>query len=229
MMKHFFDGPSLAASLCRLSLFEGLADEQISAVAAIAAPRRYGKGELIFSDGDRGDGFYAIVSGQVKVFKMSDGGKEQILHIFGPGDPFGEVPVFEGRSFPASAMAITDSRLVFFPRREFVALIHDYPSLALGMLAVLSRRLRLFTTQIENLSLKEVPQRLAGYLLYLSEEQEGADTVSLPISKGQLASLIGTVPETLSRVFAKMSADGLIEVEGKRIRLLDREGLHPSH
>ena len=93
------------------------------------------------------------------------------------------------------------------------------------MLAVLSLRLRRFATQIENLSLKEVPERLANYLIYLSEEQGREDEVELQISKGQLASLLGTIPETLSRIFAKMSEEGLIRVSGKVIALLDRESL----
>ena len=86
-------------------------------------------------------------------------------------------------------------------------------------------RLRQFATQVENLSLKEVPGRLASYLLVLSEEQKDKETVTLPISKGQLASLLGTIPETLSRIFAKMSAQDLITVQGRRIGLLDRPGL----
>jgi CRP/FNR family transcriptional regulator, dissimilatory nitrate respiration regulator len=86
-------------------------------------------------------------------------------------------------------------------------------------------RLRRFASQIESLSLKEVPARLAGYLLYLSEEQSNAEAIELEISKGQLASLLGTIPETLSRIFAKMSEEGLIAVEGRIIRILDRDGL----
>ena len=93
------------------------------------------------------------------------------------------------------------------------------------MLAVLSMRLRQFTVQIENLSLKEVPGRLAAYLIYVSHEQGGDDLVSLNISKGQLASLLGTIPETLSRIFSKMNGQDLIQVRDRDIRILDREGL----
>ena len=93
------------------------------------------------------------------------------------------------------------------------------------MLAVLSRRLRQFATQIENLSLREVPARLADYLLYIAKEQNNDGAVKLPVSKGQLASLLGTIPETLSRIFARMSDEGLIKVEGRSITILDRDGL----
>ncbi|WP_373501361.1 Crp/Fnr family transcriptional regulator [Desulfococcus sp.] len=206
-------------------IFSGLDGDEMEALLRIAVDRRYSRGELIFSDGDHADGFYVVAEGKVKIFKMSFDGKEQILHIFGPGEPVGEVPVFSGKSFPANAQAITACRLIFFPRKAIVALVTEKPSLALNMLAVLSMRLRQFTVQIENLSLKEVPERLAAYLMYLAREQDAVESVQLDISKGHLASLLGTIPETLSRIFAKMSGDGLIEVNGREIRLMDREGL----
>ena len=206
-------------------LFGGLPEEQLDAIVKIAVEKKFGKNEAIFFEGDPGNGFYMVAEGKVKIFKMSFAGKEQILHIFGPGEPFGEVPVFHGQPFPASAETLVKSTLIFFPREKFIALVHENPSLALNMLAVLSMRLRRFVTQIENLSLKEVPARIAGYLLYLLEEQKSDDSVELEISKGQLASLLGTIPETLSRIFAKMSDEGLIAVDGKKIRILDRKAL----
>jgi CRP-like cAMP-binding protein len=106
-----------------------------------------------------------------------------------------------------------------------VGLVTDNPSLALNLLAIMSKKLRQFATQIENLSLKEIPARLASYLIYLAEEQGSADAVTLNVSKGQLASLLGTIPETLSRIFAKLSGQNLIRVEGPRILLLDPGGI----
>jgi CRP-like cAMP-binding protein len=206
-------------------LFKGLPQTQLREIERIAIERRYNKGQIIFSEGDDGSGFFLVGAGLVKVFKVSSEGKEQILHIFGPGEPFGEVPVFSGQQFPASAEAIARTRLLFFPRPAFVDLVSVNPSLALNMLAVLSRRLRQFTVQIENLSLKEVPGRLAAYLIYLAEEQGSEISVTLNISKGQLASLLGTIPETLSRIFAKMNRQDLIEVKDRHIRFLSRSGL----
>ncbi len=211
--------------ISRTPLFSGLDQIQLREIRNIAVERRFTKGEIIFSEGDAGDGFYVVVEGMVKVYKISLGGKEQILHIFDAGEPLGEVPVFAGKSFPANSEAITRSTLLYFPRTSIVDLIASNPSLALNMLAVLSTRLRQFTVQVENLSLKEVPGRLAGYLLYLSEEQGREDSIDLNISKGQLASLLGTIPETLSRIFAKMSSQNLIEVQDRHIRFLNRNGL----
>ncbi|HSL39066.1 MAG TPA: Crp/Fnr family transcriptional regulator [Desulforhopalus sp.] len=206
-------------------LFEGLPDKELGEIASIAIGKSYQRGETIFFEGDIAVGFYMVAEGRVKIFKMSPAGKEHILHIFGGGEPFGEVPVFHGRPFPASAEALEKTATLYFPRDRFIRLVEANPSIALNMLGVLSLRLRRFTSQIENLSLKEVPARLAGYLLYLSEEQGSAARVDLPITKGQLASLLGTIPETLSRIFAKMSEEGLIDVQGRQIELLDRDGL----
>jgi CRP/FNR family transcriptional regulator, dissimilatory nitrate respiration regulator len=211
--------------IASIPLFDGLAAPQLEELSAISVEKKYEKGEMIFSEGDPGNGFYVVMAGTVKIFKSSLDGKEKILHIFGPREPFGEVPVFTGKPFPAHAEAIAPSRLLFFPRNEFVRLITENPSLALSMLAVLAMRLRQFAAQIEQLSLKEVPARLASYLLYLSEEQASPDEVSLSISKGQLASLLGTIPETLSRIFARMSRGEMIDVNGRLIRLMDKEGL----
>ena len=206
-------------------IFDGLPKQHLEQIQEVSVSKNYHKGEMIFMEQDEGNGFYLVAEGMVKIFKVSPSGKEQILHVFGPGEPFGEVPVFSGRRFPANAEAIRKSRLLFFPRTAFLGLITAHPSLALNILAVLAMRLRQFTQQIENLSLKEVPARLAAYLLYLSTEQEREDSVTLDISKGQLASLLGTIPETLSRILNRMNKQGLIETKDSTIRLLNLEGL----
>ena len=196
--------------IAAIPLFEGLPRDQYKNLAAIVMKQNFRRGQIIFSEGDEGRGFYVVVSGRVKIFKLSPEGKEQILHLFGPGEPFGEVPVFAGQHFPAYAEAIEESRVLFFPRDSFVDMIKNNPSLALNMLAVLSRRLRKFTMLVEELSLKEVPGRLATYLLYLGKRGDEDDELVLDISKSQLASILGTIPETLSRILAKMIRAGLI-------------------
>ncbi|MDO8784806.1 MAG: Crp/Fnr family transcriptional regulator [Syntrophales bacterium] len=212
--------------IAAIPLFEGLPGDQHKNLAAIVMKHGFNRGHLIFSEGDEGNGFYVVVSGRVKIFKLSPEGKEQILHIFGPGEPFGEAPVFAGQQFPAYAEAIEDSRVLFFPRNSFVDLIKKTPSLALNMLAVLSARLRKFTMLVEELSLKEVPGRLATYLLYLGGREDEDDDLVLDISKSQLASLLGTIPETLSRILARMIKEGFVHSDGsRRIRILDREAL----
>ncbi len=213
------------SAISEASLFKGLPEKQLEEVKKIAIEKKIRKAERIFSEGDIGNGFYIVAEGKVKIYKVSTEGKEQILHILNSGEPFGEVPVFTGKQFPAHAEAIANSRLFFFPRAAFVELIKKNPALALNMLAVLSMKLRQFAAQIENLSLKEVPGRLAAHLILLAGDQNNQDRITLNISKGQLASLLGTIPETLSRIFSKMTSHRLIEVDGRMITILDKEGL----
>ncbi|MCG8640574.1 MAG: Crp/Fnr family transcriptional regulator [Desulfobacterales bacterium] len=202
-----------------------MCDEHLEKIEDIASTLEFKSREIIFHEGDKGDGFYMVEKGKIKVFKLSFEGKEQILHIYGPGHLFGEVPAFSGKNFPASSMALEKTRIIFLPRDKFVHLITDTPGLSMNLLADLSMRLREFTVQIENLSLKEVPARLAAYIITLSNEQKNCDKVVLPISKAQLSNLIGTTPETVSRIFKKMMAAALIDVQTKTIIIKDMDGL----
>lgn len=214
----------LTRILAAIPLFNGLSDQQLADLTMIVTDQQYKRGTTIFAEGDRGLGFFILVSGQVKIYKMSVDGKEQILHIFGPGEPFAEAAVFTGKSYPAYADALQNSRVLFIPRDSFVTLIQENPALAMNMLGALSVRLKKFAGMIEALSLKEVPGRLAAHLLLLSGQQD-SDIFDLNIGKAQLASILGTIPETLSRIFKKLSEGGYIEVQGARIKIIDREGL----
>ncbi|GAB6268354.1 MAG: Crp/Fnr family transcriptional regulator [Smithella sp.] len=208
--------------LVKSQLFGGLPEEHIAQIENIAVDKHYNKGDVIFYDGDEGNGFYLVASGSVSVYKLSPEGKEQILHIVKEGNTIGAVPVFSGKSFPANARAISKSHLLFFDREKFIQLITNKPSLTMNILALLSMRLREFTIQVENLSLKEIPGRLATYLLFLAQEQGNKDLIKLNISKVQLANLLGTGPESLSRALGNMKSKKLIEEKGASIKLLNR-------
>ncbi|HDQ41807.1 MAG TPA: Crp/Fnr family transcriptional regulator [Desulfonatronum sp.] len=211
--------------LDRVPVFHGLPRDQLQALVDIAEPKIHQQGDNIFMEGDPAEGFFLILSGQVKVYKLSLDGKEQVLHFVGPDEIFAEVPVFSGGSYPAHADALRETRTLFFPRRAMRALLAKDPSLAMNMLADLSRRLRQLTLLVENLSLKKSPARLAAYLLHMSTELLQTDEVELDITKGQLATLLGTTPETLSRTLKKLSETGIIQVQARTIRLLDKVAL----
>lgn len=215
----------LLAFLGSTQLFEGLSREELAAIAQLARQQSYGKGDIIFHQGDEGNGFYIIQSGRIKVFQLSASGREQILHIFGEGDHFAEVPAFDGKPFPASAAALEPANVLFFPRQFFFTLLEQNPVLTINMLKSFARHARRFSHLVDHLSLHEVPGRLAIYLLQLSERSQQANSVVLDLNKGQLAAMLGTIPETLSRVFYKLSREGIIAVDGSTITLLDRETL----
>lgn len=218
--------PSLIEFLAQTLIFQGLPAEQLTELANLAIVQSYDKGQVLFHQGDEGTGFFVVRSGRIKIFKLSADGREQILHIFGEGDYFAEVPALDGQCFPASAAAIETSVVVFFPRQAFLQLLERQPAIAINLLKSFARHLRHFSNLVDNLVLREVPARLANYLLSLSEQAGNADVVELDLPKGQLAARLGTIPETLSRVFTRLSREGLIQINGVKVALLDRDRLN---
>ncbi len=218
---------TVAQRLAKIALFRELDPKELAELAAMTARRTYARGQTIFSAGEPGDLFHAIDRGRIKICKNSPEGKEQILHVFGPGDMFGEAAVFTGGHYPASAIALEKSEILQLPRARLVEAIQRSPGLAFKLLATLSRRLSRFVALIEDLSLKEVPARLAAYLLQLHPIERGTKPlVELEISKGQLASVLGTIPETLSRILSRLTKEGLVKtVRSRQLRLLDLDGL----
>ncbi|WP_291328875.1 Crp/Fnr family transcriptional regulator [Desulfovibrio sp. UCD-KL4C] len=211
-------------NLGQINLFAGLSESQLKKLDGIAVPRKITRGEQIFSMGQEASGFYSVEDGRVKIYRESLSGKEQIIHIFGCGEIFGEVPVFQGSSYPASAITLENSTLLYFSRDKFEKIIKEDPSLAMSMLALLSGRLRKMVNKVAALSLEEVPGRLASYLLLLKTTQN-SNILKLDLQKGQIAAYLGTIQETLSRIFKKMSEQGLIKVDKKTVEIIDETTL----
>jgi CRP/FNR family transcriptional regulator len=215
--------------LKRCPLFAGLKEEELKRMRAIASLKRIEKKEVLFSDGEEARGFYVILSGRVKLFKISPEGKEQILHIVNAPDAFAEAALFLEGTYPAFAEAMTDCQLLFFPKRDFIHLIEMNPQLSINMIVTLSHFLKRFASLIEELSLKEVSSRIAKYIVDLSmrssKEGKNPKEVELDLSKTQLALKLGTISETFSRTLAKMRAKKIIEVKKNKIIILDRESL----
>jgi CRP/FNR family transcriptional regulator len=208
------------AAIKLIMFFEGLPEEKLNKLANIAIVKKYKKGETLFIADIPAHGFFAPTKGRVKIFRTSPSGKEQILHIFGPGEALGEVPVFEGGTFPANGQAVEDCETLFFPRNDFQNMIKKDPDLAMKMMAMLAQRLRILVNKIDDLSLKEAPSRVASYLILLRSSQE-SDTFKLDLPKGQIAFYLGTIQETLSRIFKKFTEQGLLAINGKEITILD--------
>jgi CRP/FNR family transcriptional regulator len=216
-----------AELLKRCPLFAGLKEEDLKRMRAVASLKRVGKKEILFGEGEEARGFYVILSGKVKLYKISPEGKEQILHVVSAPDAFAEAALFLEGSYPAFAEALAESQLLFFPKKDFVQLIERNPQLSINMIVSLSQFLRRFASLIEELSLKEVSSRVAKYLIDLSlkssKEEKDRSEVELDLSKSQLASKLGTISETLSRTLTKMRAKRVIDVKKNRIRILNRE------
>ena len=215
--------------LRRCPLFAGLKEEDLKRIRAIASLRQIEKKEVLFSDGEETKGFYVILSGRVKLFKVSPEGKEQILHIVSAPDAFAEAALFLEGTYPAFAEAMTDCQLLYFPKKDFIQLIEKNPQLSINMIVTLSHFLKRFASLIEELSLKEVSSRIAKYIVDLSikssKEGKSPKEVELDLSKTQLALKLGTISETLSRTLAKMKAKRIIDVKKNKIIILNREAL----
>jgi CRP/FNR family transcriptional regulator len=204
-------------------LFASLSDADLDALMAIARIREHPRGELLFSEGEEAEGFFIVLDGKVKVYKLSPDGKERILHIIQPGGTFAEAAIFGDGLYPAYAEPLQLSKLFFLPKDKFLSLLMNNGQISINMIAGLSKFLRQFANQIEDLTFKDVPSRLARYLMELTHGTR--QTVILPISKSQLASNLGTVSETLSRTLRKLSDDDIIKVSGKTFEILDFERL----
>jgi len=215
--------------LKKCPLFAGLKEEDLLKIRAISVPKKMAKKEILFSEGEEAKGFYVLLVGKVKLFKLSPEGKEQILHVVSAPDAFAEAALFLGGTYPAFAEALTDGQLLFISGKEFNQLIEQNPKLSINMIVSLSHYLKKFTSLIEELSLKEVSSRVARYLLdlSLSAKREGKDPteVELDLSKTQLASKLGTVGETLSRTLGKLKAKRIIDVKKQKVKILDLKSL----
>jgi CRP/FNR family transcriptional regulator, dissimilatory nitrate respiration regulator len=198
-------------------LFSGLDGEGLARIKAIAVSRRFRKGESLFVQGEEAGGFYLVLQGRIKIYRLSPQGKEYVLRIVGPGETLAEAAVFSGKTYPATADSLEDSRLYYFRKSDFVHLIRQDPQLALNMISGLSLLLRNLARQVEDLSLHEVSSRLARFLLDQLEKNNLtlAKGVKIPLElkKNLLASRLGTIGETLSRTLAKMKQRGLLEIK----------------
>lgn len=214
--------PDLSSVLRQTALFEGLDDAHLLALTVRGRRRRLDADQAVFFEGDKADGLYVVLGGRVKVFKLSPKGREQTLMIMGPGEPVGEVAVLSGEAYPASAETLEPSEVFYIPRQAFLDLVSREPEVAMRLLSALSARLRSFASLIEDLSLRDVSERLAAYLLSLATESRSEQIVDLDVSKSQLSAAVGTVPETLSRAFQQLTKAGALETSGRKVHIKDR-------
>jgi CRP/FNR family transcriptional regulator len=218
------DRSRILSAMKAAPIFSSLEEPAVAAILEDSLVQKFQASQQVFFPTQAADRFYLVLDGRVKIYKLSAGGDEQILHLYGSGETFAEAVVLAGRNYPAFAEAVEPSELLAVRRGTLRRAISANADIALGMLAGMSAKLQEFNRLIEQLSLKDVPARLAGWLLEARGQGE-LQTIQLRQTKRQLAGQIGTVPETLSRAFAKLSKQGLIKVHGREIRILDPDGL----
>lgn len=216
---------ALADTLRSCQLFSGLAPADAETIARFSRLLRVEKDQYLFREGDPSVGFYVVQTGAINVHRVSASGKEQIIHVFRPGETFAEASLATPTGYPADARAVENSSLVLVPKREFLELLGGRPDLALRMLASMSTHLRVLVGLVEDLQLKDVETRLANWLLHRSPRGKERSIVQLNTTKRVLAAEMSTTSETLSRTFAKFRDAGWIEIAGKQITVLKRDAL----
>jgi CRP/FNR family transcriptional regulator len=213
------DRQSITDVLQVCPLFAGLKKAEIEEIAGLADLRRLERGQLLFSQGDQAQAFFVLARGRMRVYKLAASGREQTLVTPMPGTSFAEAALFADKRYPAYCSALDDSEIVAIDKARFLKFVEGHPQVALNMIAQMAERLRMFAGKIEQLSLMGVVPRLAEYLL---ERADDKCDIALDLPKSELASLLGTVPETLSRALAKLKANGLIKEIESKIHINDR-------
>ena len=206
--------------LSRLPLFQKLAPEQLAALESACRERRLSKGEMLVHKGDPAKGFFVVVFGQIKLAFPSSQGNEKVVEILGPHQSFGEAVMFMDGPYPVLAEGLEESLLLHIGSAPVFELLERDALFARRMLAGLSMRLHSLVQDVETYSLRSSTQRVVGYLLQHCPQSgpcEGSFDISLPTSKQVIASRLNLTPETLSRIFHDLSANGLIAVSGKQI------------
>ncbi|MDR1315061.1 MAG: Crp/Fnr family transcriptional regulator [Deltaproteobacteria bacterium] len=205
------------------SFFQGLETQDVENFIQIAVLKRFQPGQVIFNRGDPGNAIYVLVEGKVRIFVSGNGTKEQLLRVLMPGDSFGEAGIFLEHGYPSTSQSLDKSAAFYFPADRLRRLVNEHSDLAGNFLKILALKLADFAHLFESRTIKEAPARLASFIL---NREEVSGRVKLNFSKGQLASFIGTSPETVSRALTFLKGKKAIMEEKPYIVILNRDILN---
>lgn len=215
--------------LKKIPIFSGLSDDELEKIRKLVQTAGFRKGVVIFQEGDPGEAVYFIKSGRIKIYKSDEEGREYILHIFQDGDVFAEAVLLGGGSYPASAQAVEDSTVGFIKNRALEDLIGENPRIALKIIKVMAGRLRESQEQIKNLAFRDTYHRTACLLHKIciddGRKTERGIEVDLPFTRQEMAALVGTSRETVTRVLSDMKKSGIIDLDRQKIVVLDEKKL----
>lgn len=206
-------------------IFEELEERDFARISACGVRKTYKKGEVILMEEESGSALFVIVSGEVKVVRIGEDGREVILSILGASEIFGEMALLDGEARSASVVALDSAELFMIHRKDFLALLHEYPSIAISLLKHLTQRLRRADALIKSLSLKDAYHRVGYVLLQFADErgrirQGKVEVDNLPVQQ-EIANMAGTTRETVSRTLSKMEKLKMLQVDGNNVVILD--------
>jgi CRP/FNR family transcriptional regulator len=200
-------------------LFMGLPPTDIASISSFVVSKHLDKGDYLFREGDRSEGFYIVQKGAINIHRVSAAGKEQVIHLFRPVESFAEATLATQGGYPADARATEPTTVLLVPKNEFVDLLRRRPDLALRMLGSMSQHLRVIVGLLDDLTLKDMETRLANWLLKHCQRPIGAGPVEIKLdrTKRVLAAEMGTTSETLSRTLAKFRDQKFLRVKGNTV------------
>ncbi|WP_040209169.1 Crp/Fnr family transcriptional regulator [Neobacillus jeddahensis] len=215
-----------SACVSLVPIFNHLPEEPLNEIMKCVTSVSFKKGEMIYKAGDLSDSLYIVNKGRVKIYRLSDTGKEQLLRILYPGDFTGELALFNEGCHESFAEAMNDTRICLITRSDLQQFLLRYPPIALEILAEFSRRLAQSERQTARFAAEKVETRIALFLAECLEGEGDSNVITLPMSKKDLASFLGTTPETISRKFTEFESAGLIKQHPqKKMEILDLDGL----
>ncbi len=208
----------------RAPLFKAMGPNISRTMIGDRSPRAYGRGEAIFEQGEPADGFFCVIEGWAKLYRLREDGEEVVVAIFSAGETFAEVAMFLGGRFPASCEAVSPSRILKIDAANLRRAVLAEPQLAFDMLAAASMRLRQLVDEIEQLKARSAPQRIADFFVKQADSASGSARIALPYEKALIASRLGMKPESFSRALGKLAGLG-VHVERESVFIPDVERL----
>lgn len=219
----------MTETLRRAPMFADVDPESLRRIVAGSRLQKVDRGDYLFHEAEPADGFYVVHTGAINVHRVTEDGREQVIRVFYPGESLGEVVLVGDQSYPASAKASESSQVILIPTTFFRQCIQSDPDLALRILASMSLHLRYLIEAVESLKLRQAESRVAQWFIRQWDERELKDkagpSFELPLAKHLLASQLGITSETLSRVFAKLRREKLVDISGKSVHFLSINGL----
>lgn len=219
----------LMQQLTRISLFKDLSDADLKELEPYLVTAAVRKKETIFSEGEPPEWFFLVLSGKVKITKLSHDGKEIILEVISPTDIFGGVAVIKGFPYPANAVAMEDSEVLKISRKNLMRLVDRFPNLMFCIAMQLGDRMKSSYDSLKNIALERVESRIAALLLKLAgkvgRETAGGTLIDMRLTKQDVADMVGTTVETSIRTFSKFKKQGLVTESDGRFVMKDKEGL----
>jgi len=213
--------------ICRLGqvhLFSGLVPDDLRKLLATSSIRRYPDHTTLFMEGDPADRFFVVMDGWVKLFRLSENGQEVVISVSSPGESFAEAAIFDNNTFPVSAVAITDVRLLVVSAESLMRQLSENMDFTFNMLASMSRQMRRNVIKLHQMCSMSSTERLADFLIDLSNSHNGTARITLPLDKSLIAARLGMQPETFSRALAKLKTVGVQSV-GHDVEIKDLNAL----